>query len=934
MSRRRSVTPGDPTRPVVTPRPPAYTGPKLTKDDDGKTTHPNVTRRVTPQEKKDFSIRYADGKAPFKYGRHRLAGKILYTFNYQVANEFWYVLGFCRGEVDSLVQLIHNGTELGPGWLNTAGWDIWFYTGTETQGVDPNLSTGFIDPSWNEALPGICYAVVRLKGVSYNWPKLPDLLFEIKTKKALDSRTGTYVYSENPVVQFHDWLRHPEGKALRASRVNKTKFDAAANIGDELVSGNPRFACHPSIDAVDTSDVEKMFALMCNGRFFFSQNQWNLVLDRPAASVATYTDAHFLKDPAPEGWREDPDERINEVVIEHTDRANGWKVVARPPVKSAALQAGREPARRATYRMEWLHDPSVVARMETYLLNSHLYDFKLRLAHNAKTADRQVGDVITQSVASRGIGAQLFTIVSREKNTRNNTFVDTLLEYNADKYSNAVASGTSKIKSTLPDPMAPPPAPTALVLKRERWMQNEWRITISWTPSVWGFPLRYIVTAQLPGSSEWVVDEVSAGPVFFDIDDVTKIYTIRVYAVVDSTGVKSTTALTGTSSLTDATTAQLERSGTTTNAVATNLEVIAINSARTYWIETVVRARRTGGTAGAADDGAVFIVKQAFETISGTITPIGDATYEIFRDQESWTADLVISGSNVIVQVTGAANNTIAWASSTTVMSIATQQTYAFAAMAAATWITGDHQLEARDADAITDNAQVVICDTITMLPGRTYLIESRILARRQSGDSAVYVLREAYRTLGGVITRIADPASDTHESEDWSASLVPSGANLLVVVKGAASQTVLWHATTTVQSISSTPPALYAGADLYDSPRESGVTTTDATSTALDTINIVSGKTHLIDARVVGRRSGGSSGSSEDAAAMVVHRAYKTVSGIVTQIGDPIEHRMRDDLPWDVDLVISGSNVVLKVTGAANNNIAWYSATTVRVVA
>ena len=62
--------------------------------------------------------------------------------------------------------------------------------------------------------------------------------------------------------------------------------------------------------------------------------------------------------------------------------------------------------------MEWLHDRAVVERKLTYLLYSYIYDFKLRLRHLATTADRQVGEVITQSVAARGISAQLFRIIA------------------------------------------------------------------------------------------------------------------------------------------------------------------------------------------------------------------------------------------------------------------------------------------------------------------------------------------------------------------------------------------------------------------------------------------------------------------------------------------------------------------------------------------
>lgn len=100
----------------------------------------------------------------------------------------------------------------------------------------------------------------------------------------------------------------------------------------------------------------------------------------------------------------------------------------------------------------------------------------------------------------------------------------------------------------------------------------------------------------------------------------------------------------------------------TTDATVTTLHTIAITSNRTYHIEARIQARRTGGTAGTADDGAGYIIEGTYKTAAGTVTLIGALTVvHVAEDQPAWDATLTISGTNVLVRVTGAANNNVTW---------------------------------------------------------------------------------------------------------------------------------------------------------------------------------------------------------------------------------------------------------------------------------
>lgn len=111
----------------------------------------------------------------------------------------------------------------------------------------------------------------------------------------------------------------------------------------------------------------------------------------------------------------------------------------------------------------------------------------------------------------------------------------------------------------------------------------------------------------------------------------------------------------------------------TTDDTQTTLATIPISAGYTYQIDAVVMARRTGGTAGAADDGAsyhrraVYTTKAGVVTLMGSIQTIGTDA----EDQAGWDVTLDISTTNVRVRVTGASDNNITWFADITVRRVA-----------------------------------------------------------------------------------------------------------------------------------------------------------------------------------------------------------------------------------------------------------------------
>jgi hypothetical protein len=127
----------------------------------------------------------------------------------------------------------------------------------------------------------------------------------------------------------------------------------------------------------------------------------------------------------------------------------------------------------------------------------------------------------------------------------------------------------------------------------------------------------------------------------------------------------------------------------------------------------------------------------------------------------------------------------------------------------------------------------------------------------------------------------------------------------------------------------------LYRGAMTGVSYRlkQGTVNTTDATVTTVQTIATASNKSYMIEARVTARRTGGAGGAAGDSAAYIVRTMVKNVAGTLTLSGLATDFSSEDQAAWDATLTVSGTNILVRVTGAANNNITWNSTTVIDVV-
>lgn len=101
----------------------------------------------------------------------------------------------------------------------------------------------------------------------------------------------------------------------------------------------------------------------------------------------------------------------------------------------------------------------------------------------------------------------------------------------------------------------------------------------------------------------------------------------------------------------------------TPGAVPATLLALPLSPQAITSMRVKVTARRVGGSSGAAEDGAGYELYGVYNVIAGVATPVGVTPVQVFgaESQAGWNATLTVSGGNVLVQVTGAADNTVVW---------------------------------------------------------------------------------------------------------------------------------------------------------------------------------------------------------------------------------------------------------------------------------
>lgn len=134
------------------------------------------------------------------------------------------------------------------------------------------------------------------------------------------------------------------------------------------------------------------------------------------------------------------------------------------------------------------------------------------------------------------------------------------------------------------------------------------------------------------------------------------------------------------------------------------------------------------------------------------------------------------------------------------------------------------------------------------------------------------------------------------------------------------------------VQTGTTTPVQQLSSTATNDDPTEitlqSRVATTNATVTTLATIATTTGYSYLVISRIIGRRTGGTSGVAGDYATYEVRASANNEGGVLNIDAVTTTTVFEDQAGWDATIDASGTDIRIRVTGAANNNITWHATT------
>lgn len=99
------------------------------------------------------------------------------------------------------------------------------------------------------------------------------------------------------------------------------------------------------------------------------------------------------------------------------------------------------------------------------------------------------------------------------------------------------------------------------------------------------------------------------------------------------------------------------------------------------------------------------------------------------------------------------------------------------------------------------------------------------------------------------------------------------------------------------------------------------GLPTTDATQTIAATIGTLNNRAYLVEAHVLAVNTT----DNTQAASYVLVGLFNNNGGTLAQVGSTTNvSTIESNAAWDVAFAVSGTDIQIKVTGAAGTNISW----------
>lgn len=357
------------------------------------------------------------------YGERRVGGAIFFKDVTGSPSEFLHhVIAFAGHEIDSFDSILLNGAAVtldGSGDVTSPAQysgqcRIKEHLGTSTQAADTDLVSESTYWTTAHQAKDVAYLYARFEVDATAYPNgaPPVVTAIVKGRKVYDPRDASTAWSDNPALCLRDYLTTSIGLGEAAGAIDDVSFAIAANICDELVSGERRFRCSGTftLDEAPEAVLRGLVSSM-GGMIWYAGGKWYC---KAAAYVTPdlSLDENDFRSDLQVTTKHSRRSNFNTVRGTFTGAENNWQSTDYPQVSVPAYVTEDAGETIETDLALPFTPTSVIAeRIATIMLERNRRQITVSAAFGLRALNAAVGDTIQLTNARMGWTDKTFEVV-------------------------------------------------------------------------------------------------------------------------------------------------------------------------------------------------------------------------------------------------------------------------------------------------------------------------------------------------------------------------------------------------------------------------------------------------------------------------------------------------------------------------------------------
>jgi len=274
-------------------------------------------------------------KIPVVYGERIVGGNVVFLGTRGEINQNLHmVIALCEGEIDSIIDIYIDGViSTDPRFSGFLSFSK--YLGSNSQNAD-GIMLGAYPDLWDETRTLVNTAYISFifsydaDGKAYSG--LPRITALIRGKKVFDPRTGSTVFSQNPILCAYDYLtNNVYGRGLPTSKINLASIISAANECDIQITENNGSAStinqYAINGVINTNDKVlgnfKKILRQCNAYAVYVEGEYNLIIKKDGSSDYSFNEDNILGPIKVFGVSKSS--KLNRIRIKYTNKDKAFK---------------------------------------------------------------------------------------------------------------------------------------------------------------------------------------------------------------------------------------------------------------------------------------------------------------------------------------------------------------------------------------------------------------------------------------------------------------------------------------------------------------------------------------------------------------------------------------------------------------------------------